>query len=144
MIIGFTGTRSGMTEKQREKVLELLKGFTEEIPSELVLGLHGDCVGADDDFNVCCLSENIGTLCRPCTYDSMRAHSTSQQIADPLPPMQRNRDIVAQADVMLACPPNYTEIKRGSGTWATVKFTRRAKKPLYIIFPDGTMLEENT
>ena len=90
-----------------------------------------------------CLSENIRTLCRPCTIENMRAHSTSQQIAEPVAPMQRNRDIVAQADTMLACPSNYTEIKRGSGTWATIKFSRRAKKPLYIIFPDGTILEEN-
>lgn len=143
MIIGFTGTRNGMTKKQSDKVYELLQGFAKEY-GHLALGLHGDCVGADDDFNMHCLSENIRTLCRPCTFENMRAHSTSTQIAEPVPPMQRNRAIVTQADVMLACPPNYTEIKRGSGTWATIKFSRRAKKPLYIVFPDGTMLKENT
>ena len=144
MIIGFTGTRNGMTEKQVSKIHTLLTGFVGEINPALILGLHGDCIGADDDFNMLCLSENIKTLCRPCTFENMRAHRTSQQIAEPETPMQRNRKITAQADVMIACPPNYTEIKRGSGTWATIKFSRRAKKPLYIIFPDGTMLKENT
>ena len=51
--------------------------------------------------------------------------------------------IVADADVMLACPPNYEEIKRGSGTWATIKFARKSGKPLAIVYPDGGFMVEN-
>ena len=96
----------------------------------------------DAEFNDLCLERHIHTETRPCTIEGMRAHATAKQIAEPKAPMQRNRDIVADADVMIACPPNYVEIKRGSGTWATIKFTRRAKKPLYIVFPNGKIQKE--
>ena len=136
MIIGFTGTRNGMTEEQVNSVREVIK---ELCPSQ---GIHGDCLGADEDFNKLCLEAGAETSCLPCTLEGMRANCT-KEIAEPKSPMQRNRDIVILAHAMIACPPNYTKIKRGSGTWATIGFTRRAKKPLYIVFPNGKIQKEN-
>jgi hypothetical protein len=137
MIIGFTGTRGGMTKEQREIVDGLLVLFATfmEPPIEAI---HGDCLGADDDFDQMCKANGIPTSCLPCTFENMRAYCTEAR-AEPRPPMQRNRDIVAMADRMIACPPNFERIKKGSGTWATIGFAKKAGKPLMIVYPDGTM-----
>ena len=138
-VIGFTGTRSGMTPEQKVTVTRLLAN----VPIGST-GVHGDCIGADADFDAICTELNIKTSCRPCTFDNMRAHTGAEQIAPPKPPMQRNRDIVAdvtQDGALLACPPNYERLAKGSGTWATIGFGVRARKQVIIIFPDGTTRE---
>lgn len=142
MIIGFTGRSGGMSEEQEEAVRSIILTDFHWNKKPIAWGLHGDCVGADAEFNKICRENLIPTRVRPCTITGMRAFCEAKEIAEPKAPMQRNRDIVADADVMIACPPNYVEIKRGSGTWATIKFTRRAKKPLYIVFPNGKIQKE--
>lgn len=148
-IVGFTGTRSGMTMHQKAQVLKLLQF---EDPDIVV---HGDCVGADADFDAICAELGIPRHIRPCTISEMRAnthkegHLPAEEIAEPVAPMVRNRAIVADATVMIACPHNTTPIKRGSGTWATIGFAKKAQKWLYIVFPDGAvqevgLLTENT
>jgi hypothetical protein len=136
MIIGFTGTRNGMTNEQRQTVRNLLSSMKADHAD--AIGCHGDCVGADADFDALCKEFGFTTYCLPCTFDSMRAWCTEPR-AERKPPMARNRDIVAQADVMIACPPNAERIKSGSGTWATIGFSEKAGKPLHVVFPDGTI-----
>lgn len=145
MIIGFTGTRNGMTDEQYKAVVKIVTDLV-CLSDEPVVCLHGDCIGADADFNKIVLDVSdpyLQTQTRPCTYENMRAFCEAKQIEEPKPPMQRNRDIVADSDVMIACPPNYVKIKKGSGTWATVGFTKKAKKPLYIVLPNGKIQKEN-
>lgn len=136
MNIGFTGTRNGMTNEQRETVRYILSAAP---PGSV--GVHGDCVGADADFDALCKQAGLETYCLPCTFENMRANCTAAR-AEPKPPMQRNRDIVAQADTMIACPPNTERIKQGSGTWATIGFSEKANKPLHVVFPDGSIRGE--
>ena len=133
MVIGFTGTRNGMTNEQISQVCRILHSFRASDECE---GLHGDCIGADADFDAACAALQIPTQCRPCTFENLRARCTDA-ISKPMAPMDRNRAIVADADVMIACPPNYTPIKRGSGTWATIGFAKRAGKRLIVVYPDG-------
>ena len=144
MIIGFTGTRDGMTTRQRSAVEFIIKKLTsEENPYRTELfAEHGDCVGADYEFNSVCLKQNIDTKVRPCNLEDMRAYAKAEQIAEAIKPMKRNQNIVDDATVMLACPPTEKELKR-SGTWATIRMTRKAKKLLYIIFPNGKIQVEN-
>lgn len=132
MKVGFTGTRSGMTDKQRAAVATLLFKLSPDS------SVHGDCLGADADFDAICKEQQIDCGIRPCTFDNMRAWCDSEVLAEPKRPMERNRDIVADADVMIACPPNYERIRKGSGTWATIGFAQRAEKKLWIVYPDGT------
>ena|SRR5689334_11728721 len=144
-VIGFTGTRNGMTPAQRAHVEFLVQGFVCRWGGANLAGLHGDCVGADADFDAVCAKASMDGMAResrPCTFDGMRARTGVREIAPPVPPMQRNRAIVADADVMIACPPNKEPIKKGSGTWATIGFARKANKPLIIVFPDGDVLKE--
>ncbi len=48
-ILGFTGTRSGMTPEQKSAV-RLHTQNLKTVHRDLV-GLHGDCVGSDYDFD---------------------------------------------------------------------------------------------
>ena len=126
-----------MTEKQRATVFAIVAALTHN--KRAPVGLHGDCLGADEDFNAILTEQGIHRTCRPCTDVRYRAGTDAAILADPVRPMQRNREIVASADAMIACPPNWKRIKSGSGTWATIGFTERAGKMLYIVFPDGTV-----
>jgi len=131
LTVGFTGTRNGGTEAQLRKMAALLKSL------EGTIALHGDCVGADEQFHHLAQLAGYVVKCRPCTYDSLRAFTDAEAIAEPVRPMARNRAIVADSDVMIALPPNFDRIKSGSGTWATIGFTEKARKPLLVVFPDG-------
>ncbi len=136
--IGFTGTRKGMTEKQRLQMEGLLREYQEDIGVELAV--HGDCVGADEDFDRLCRGLGIERGIRPCMFENMRARCDefgARSLAGPKHPMARNREIVAQANVMFACPPNSEPIKKGSGTWSTIGFSKKARRHLYIVLPDG-------
>jgi hypothetical protein len=128
-----------MTDEAMASVVSILLTSTKASIDHI--GLHGDCVGADADFNKLCLDFKLETWCRPCTITSMRAFTKSTPIADPAPPLVRNREIVKQCTFLIACPSTFTEEVR-SGTWATVRYAREAEKTIYIVFPDGSLVTE--
>jgi hypothetical protein len=137
MIVGFTGTRGGMTSVQRRVITELLRDLQQR---ETIAGLHGDCVGADADFHAICRELGVDVLIRPCTSERYRAHCDGTVVAEPTNPMARNRAIVQQADVMLATPPTNKELKR-SGTWSTIRMARR-HHGVVVVLPNGTICHE--
>jgi len=51
--------------------------------------------------------------------------------------LERNKDIVDASNVMIAMPKGMEEELR-SGTWMTVRDTVKKRKPLYVVWPDGT------
>lgn len=125
--IGFTGTRFGMTDIQRMRV---------------IVAHHGDCVGADAQFHdiVRVLPGSYIVVHPPVAQDD-RAMCVGDETRPALPFMQRNRKIVDAADVMIATPREMTEQEYG-GTWRTIDLARRRKKSLIIVWPDGTTTEE--
>lgn len=131
MIIGFTGTRAGMSQKQDELVKEFLRTH---VPDAV---MHGDCVGADKDFDNISASLGILRYSCPCTLTEQRAFTDAVLWQQPKPPLERNRDIVNVSDVILACPKEMHEIMR-SGTWATIRYAKSRKKELHIFYPDGS------
>lgn len=133
MIIGFTGTRNGMTAAQTARVRFLLVARA----GPKVTALHGDCVGADADFHRLASAAGMDIVCRPCTYDALRAHTGAREVAAPTNPMARNREIARQCDVLIGCPPNDTELERGSGTWATIRYGVKYGKRVHVVYPDG-------
>lgn len=140
--IGFTGTRHGMTDKQRQyvdaMVAEIIGG---DVHAEVVAH-HGDCVGADEQFNEIARMYGCFTVGHIPSDDSLRAHCEVRKVMPPLPYMQRNANIVAGSDFMLATPAESSEQSRG-GTWATIRMARRSGKPLAIVWPDGTATKEH-
>jgi hypothetical protein len=132
MRLGFTGTRDGMTYKQR---IVCIKYITDLDPD---WGGHGDCIGSDTDFHRICLAQQIQLHLFP-SWLSSRAHNDGFDLCDPEKgPLERDRDIVNWADQMLATPKG-EEVLR-SGTWTTIRFARKMGKVINIIMPDGSMI----
>lgn len=135
--VGFTGTRTGMTPAQRATVRRVMQARL-CVYGTMLIGEHGDCIGADLDFDLICADLLIQRWCRPANLRNLRAHSKAHAISPPMPPMARNRLIVADANEMLACPPGFERLVRKSGTWATIGFAEAARRPITIVYPDGS------
>lgn len=135
--IGFTGARVGMSSECVRAVSRQL-GL---IANANVVGLHGDCVGADSDFDCLCRLHSIETWMRPCTMDGnedhrFRAYTQAKPMGKATNPMKRNREIASQCHVLFGCPPTDHEVQR-SGSWATIRYARKYGKPTFLFFPSG-------
>lgn len=133
MIIGFTGTRSGMSDKQKKEVIEYLK-YIEDNQS-ITSTLHGGCVGADIDFHHICekFHREVYPGHSAKTPENL-SHRGKYPDADIIHPSQthfkRNRDIVDRCDILIATP--YNNIQRG-GTWYTINYAEKLDKPTLIL-----------
>lgn len=137
MIIGFTGSQYGMTKLQKDAWTQLLRW----LPVSAVR--HGDCVGADEEAHTLYLEAyNILPIVQihPSNMPYKRAWTSGGTIVhNPLPPLQRNKYIAGcvagfRTDLLVAAPAQNWEILR-SGTWATVRYARRAGTPIIILLP---------
>ncbi len=134
MKIGFTGTRSGMTEAQREKVAAVLQ----ELATEQVH--HGDCIGADADLHAIARALNIAVVLHPPADAKARAFcSDAAEERAPKAFLKRNRAIVDETDVLIATP--YGPEQQRSGTWATIRYARKLERSRYVFMRDGSILE---
>jgi hypothetical protein len=52
--------------------------------------------------------------------------------------LDRNQAIANEIDMLVATPQESEEVNR-SGTWATIRRTRKQEKPVLIINPDGSL-----
>lgn len=137
--VGFTGTQVGMTHAQKAVVWHRLTDAGD------FWAHHGDCVGADADFHEICRS--FTQRCKGITghipdNDSKRAFCQFDSVMPPRPYLVRNKDIVVISDVMVAAPRQVEEQRIGSGTWATIRCTRRRDKPLALVLPSGEVRYE--
>jgi hypothetical protein len=129
MIIGFTGTRHGMTSNQKRIVAHLLRKLQ---PFEVH---HGDCIGADAEFHD--LAKSVGLIIvHPPNFATNRAFCKAALISKPKHYLVRNRDIVDSSDCIIATPASSVEEVRG-GTWYTIRYARKMKKSVLIVFPNG-------
>lgn len=140
--IGITGTRLGGTPRQ----LEALRVILLRARQALGYGIlhHGDCVGIDAEADL--LAKELGylTICHPPSDSKARAHTTDHlAVMDAEPYLNRNRQIVAAVEVLLAFPGESKEVLR-SGTWSTVRWARRVQKTCMIVPPSGVArIEDN-
>lgn len=133
MIVGFTGTRYGMTLKQKERLGEFLRGVG------LTVFHHGDCVGADDEAASLVRANLAGVriVCHPPADGTHRAHNTCHdEIRSPQSHFARNRSIVQASQLVVATPWESQWQSRG-GTWYTVDYARKHNRTVHIIYPDG-------
>lgn len=134
MNVGMTGTRFELSEHQVaefKRQLEALGTGTLH---------HGDCVGADADCHD--IAEDLGwnIVIHPAAADNHRANKQSNDIREPLSHLRRNREIVAESDLMLATPGGDTETPR-SGTWYTIRHAIKVGVPVRVVLPDGSVVE---
>jgi hypothetical protein len=135
MKIGFTGTQRGMTEEQVNSVAFFIAELN---PTEVH---HGDCIGADADFHklVRATCPQAKIVIHPPLNESKRAFCEGDEILPAKDYLVRNHDIVEASEVMIATPEQVTEQKRGSGTWATIRYSRKLHPKVYLItvYPNG-------
>jgi len=114
--------------------------------NDVVLGRHGDCVGADAQFHDLLVERDIPIAIHPPMNDSARAFCSTGnivEVCESLSYLARNRMIVKQSEVLLATPREGHEPApaRGQGTWSTVRFARgmpSVQRSLIVIFwPNG-------
>lgn len=135
--IGFTGTRQGMTARQRDAFREWLAGLVVARQFH-----HGDCRGADEQAHGILQSlPGWASACQlvihPPTVNKFRAFCVPYHYKHaPRDYLVRNVNIVDQTD-MLAVAPLTTQEQLRSGTWSAVRYARRAGKPRTIFWPDG-------
>jgi hypothetical protein len=140
MDIGFTGTRWGMGDIRRPVVSYIADklGVTK--------ASHGMCVGSDSEFHE--LMRELPYLVwikgHPPIVQSLFADLDCNETEEPKDYLERDRDIVDDSEVMIATPNEYTEKKRGSGTWYTIRYAKKVIKSgkgkckkLYIVKPNG-------
>ncbi len=132
MIIGFTGTRQGMTPNQRKAVRQLLAQLRDKVKE----AHHGDCLGADEDFHITAISFKFYMVGHPPQDPRWRSFSEFDEIREPKNYLARNMAMVDEIDRLIACPSSYEEEVR-SGTWATVRYARKKGTLVTIIRPDG-------
>lgn len=136
MKLGFTGTREGMTDEQRGRVVDFLR---QHRPSEQH---HGDCIGADAEFHElthAVLKSDARIIIHPPSNPRLRAYRmvrTALDMRKAAPYLVRNRRIVDETDHLIAAPKSDDE---AGGTWFTIKYARKQGKPITIIYPDGSV-----
>lgn len=139
MDIGITGTRWGMSDKQKEIAIYIYDKLEGSV-------LHqGMCEGSDTEMHDMVRGEfpkhNIKG--HPSIDKSHEIDRKCDNLADPKGHFERNREIVGESEVMLATPHESTEQQRG-GTWYTVRYAKKiiksgkgVCKKLYVVKPDG-------
>lgn len=128
--MGFTGTQHGMTRLQKA----LFEGALARLCPEVFH--HGDCIGADAEAHA--MVRAAAPKCRievhPPQDDSKRAFCDGDKMWPPRPYLARNRNIVFCCDELIAAP--FTQIEElRSGTWATIRYARKAQKPVHLLKP---------
>lgn len=134
--VGFTGTQAGMTKEQDMAVYGLL---LQRVPATDLH--HGDCIGADDQADQIGRELGLSIVIYPPTDSSKRAWCHRRggwEAFPPKPYLERNRDIVDACSALIAAPKEMAETLR-SGTWATVRHARKVGKPVWIVWPDGSI-----
>lgn len=119
MIVGFTGTRNGMTPHQLVQLRDELRMRLSYEGTPVFH--HGAAIGAD---------RQAAEIAAEMGY-TVVAHPAGPN------PLDRNRDIVAACDVLIATPKGVIEQRRGSGTWATMRYGQKARKPVVVIWPNA-------
>lgn len=134
MILGFTGSRWGMSHAQLAALAGVMTEDWEEVH-------HGDCVGADAECHALAEAVALRTVVHPPSDERLRAFCPGDVVLPPASYVVRDRAIVAACDVLVACPREAVAVPR-SGTWLTINLGRAAHRPVRIVFPDGTFSTE--
>ena len=135
-IIGFTGTKLGMTEPQAQAFQDVLDELRRDCTLELH---HGDCIGADEDANDIVIKlGNAQVIVHPPDNPKTRAYCAgSITILPERAYLDRNHDIVNACSILIACPKEDHEETLRSGTWATIRYAKKQNRDLILIWSDG-------
>ena len=134
MKYGFSGSREGMTRDQAEELVAFLRAQYDDITE----WHDGDCIGADAQAHEL-VETLLGARCRmighPPDQSRYRAFLKYNESRLPLPYLVRDRMIVQETEILVACPKEMKEVLR-SGTWTTIRQGLKTNL-VFIILPNG-------
>jgi hypothetical protein len=134
LVVGFTGTREGISQAQSE----ILSTLLQRVHRPKAQFWHGNCEGADTQAAI--LADQIGfiTVAWPGPDPKRWGDYTSKIMNTPDMYLSRNKTIVDGCQLLIACPLQVKMITR-SGTWSTVRYAKKRNKTTFMIYPDGTL-----
>jgi len=127
MRVGFTGTREGMSQQQKEQFVVKLYELN---PTEFH---HGDCIGADADAHdiVREFFPDVKVVIHPPSKTTTQAFKKGDESRVPAPYIMRDKDIVDETVHLIGAPLGPEKIR--SGTWTTIRYARKTNKPHTIL-----------
>ena len=130
-VLGFTGTskQEPLTQVRRRGLQIWLQRAKEQLGFDEFH--HGDCVGADEITHFYAASLGYRIIIHPPVDPKARAFCRIWErgvILEEAPYLVRNNDIVKACEVLVAMPKVVGKEERRSGTWATVRYARKAGK----------------
>jgi len=139
VVMAFTGTQNGLAEEQYAALKRIMTRFRD-------VGIkwfrNGDCVGADEEAAYAWADMGGCIHLHPGDNPRKRAGVAAQCAEPPAPNLARNRTMVDGSHALIACPGGFSEELR-SGTWATIRYARKHRRPVTIIWPNGHSAHEN-
>lgn len=126
---GFTGSRLGMTVRQRELFCILL--------AEADVLHHGDCIGGDKQAHGIARVMGKRIIVHPPSAYVYRAFCAGDEVLPEKEYRARNLDIVLASSLLIAAPADSLTSAR-SGTWATIRRAVKMQRPTKVLFPDGS------
>lgn len=129
MIVAVTGSRRGMSPRQRVALSTLLRLW------DVRLLVHGDCVGVDEQADAIAARLGIDREFYPGSLERFRAHRErvgARQVREPEWPARRNAWIVRAGEALIALPR-----PESRGTWDAVRKARAIGRPVVVIGEDG-------
>ena len=146
--VGFTGTRTGLSSKQRHSLRVVLAHLKED---GAVWFHHGDCEGADEEAHEVAVALGYRIHVHPPVIETHQANTVldvplMDRLDAPASYMVRNQAIVNACSVLIACPQqDRVMLSSGlvntqrSGTWSTIRKAAKTNKPRVIVYSDGTI-----
>jgi hypothetical protein len=139
--IGFTGTRSKITNEQQTALRQIFYEIDQLTQRFVPVLHHGDCIGADAWAHELAREKDWEITIHPPTDNKARAFCQGYtRINPPASYMERNQAIVDAADQLIAVLDGPERPR--SGTWATVRRAQQRGIPITMVWPSGQTTEE--
>jgi hypothetical protein len=135
--LGFTGTRKGMSDKQKMQLVgyfALAKEF-----GKIVHFHEGDCVGADDEATEIARNMGFKIEIHPPEKDTTRSFNfvDGDIIHKKYGYIQRDKHIVNSSLLLFAAPKDHRKreirSRSRSGTWTTVRYAEGQRTPVILL-----------
>lgn len=141
MIVGFTGARIGMSEKQHQAVSMFFSFADDLLPEPIEKVIHGGCIGADIDFHHLAKGYHRVVMPghfrnRPYDLSCRGDYGTAEEVLESKPMFERNRAIVNASDILIGTP-SHTKTTVG-GTWYTINYAIQREVNCIVYLPDGS------
>jgi hypothetical protein len=134
MILGFTGSRKGLSDFQLTEIEKFIS-----VNVHIITEFHmGDCIAADEQASyIVSKHPSISIISHPPTEEKSRAFFKAHKILPPKKYLDRNKDIVDVSDLIIAAPNG--EERQRSGTWSTIRHAKKKNIKIIICFPQGVI-----